>query len=96
MEWDSTGDQLAMLPKGVSHVLLYHQPTRETKHLDTSMKELCFLSWAHKEAVLAVGTARGNVLLYNDKQVGTKLDMISVGYVDRVDRKVDRGVGLSV
>jgi hypothetical protein len=46
-----------------------HQPTRETKHLDTSMKELCFLAWAHKEAVLAVGTARGNVLLYNDKQV---------------------------
>jgi hypothetical protein len=25
MEWDSTGDQLALLPRGVSHVLLYHQ-----------------------------------------------------------------------
>jgi hypothetical protein len=83
MEWDSTGDRLALLPKGVSHVLLYHQPTRETKHLDTSMKELCFLAWAHKEAVLAVGTARGNVLLYNDKQVRMRLLSVESSLLDR-------------
>lgn len=37
-QWDSSGDQLALLPTGVGFLLLYSQGTRETQRIDTNMK----------------------------------------------------------
>ncbi|KAK3285957.1 hypothetical protein CYMTET_6459 [Cymbomonas tetramitiformis] len=66
LEWDSTGERLALLPSGITTVLLYTLATRDTTKLDTNMKELAFLSWAKSAKMLAVGTGKGNVLIYND------------------------------
>lgn len=46
-------------------ILLYAPATKERTKVETGMKELTFLSWAKSGPVLAVGTAKGNLLLYN-------------------------------
>lgn len=38
-------------------------------------QDLCFLSWAKNASVLVVGTGRGNVLIYNEKQ-GKKIPIM--------------------
>jgi WD repeat-containing protein 19 len=41
--------------------------SKERTKVETGMKELTFLSWAKSGPLLAVGTAKGNLLLYNEK-----------------------------
>jgi hypothetical protein len=48
-------------------ILLYAVATKERTKVETGMKELTFLSWAKSGPLLAVGTAKGNLLLYNEK-----------------------------
>ena len=88
LEWDSEGDCLAMLLASSSAVQLYELSTRKISKLDTGMKEsLTFASWSEPisssgggrrgrvGSVLAVGTAKGNLVLYqksNRKKIPIK------------------------
>ncbi|GAQ81709.1 hypothetical protein KFL_000880240 [Klebsormidium nitens] len=65
LAWDAPGDTLAILQRGGYSILLYAPATKERTKVETGMKELTFLSWAKSGPVLAVGTAKGNLLLYN-------------------------------
>lgn len=69
VSWDPCSDQLAILPLGGTFPLLYNSVNREIINLDTGFKnqELTALSWSSTGSILAVGTVKGNLLLYNSR-----------------------------
>ena len=67
LDWDSTGEVLAVLQANSSTIPLWNFNTGELDLLDTNMKDLTFIKWSKVGPQLAVGTAKGNLLLYNRK-----------------------------
>lgn len=73
MAWDKRSEKLAVLvsgPKAVTgeSVLIYRVRQREPQKLETqTMKELTHLAWDPPGHMLSVGTAKGNVLLYDSR-----------------------------
>ncbi|XP_053110027.1 WD repeat-containing protein 19 isoform X2 [Hemicordylus capensis] len=66
MDWDQDGDTLAIIADKSSSIYLWDANTNKTSLMDTTMKEpMSFLRWSKSEALLAAGTAKGNVLIYN-------------------------------
>jgi WD repeat-containing protein 19 len=68
LDWDRDGDVLAVTQdkNGMLHLWSTHSP--EVIKLDSGMKEhLTVCAWAKTSNQLAVGTARGNLLLYNHR-----------------------------
>eukprot|EP01006_Ploeotia_vitrea_P030251 TRINITY_DN62715_c0_g1_i1.p1 TRINITY_DN62715_c0_g1~~TRINITY_DN62715_c0_g1_i1.p1 ORF type:complete len:1401 (+),score=199.79 TRINITY_DN62715_c0_g1_i1:64-4266(+) len=65
LDWDSTGETLAMLQQNSPTIPLWNFNTKKLDQLDTNMKELTFLKWSKTGPQLAVGTAKGNLLIYN-------------------------------
>eukprot|EP01063_Lacrimia_lanifica_P024004 TRINITY_DN3196_c0_g1_i1.p1 TRINITY_DN3196_c0_g1~~TRINITY_DN3196_c0_g1_i1.p1 ORF type:complete len:1447 (+),score=641.41 TRINITY_DN3196_c0_g1_i1:187-4527(+) len=67
LEWDSTGDTLAVLQAGAVQIVLWHSAGKKIEVIDTGLKGLSFMKWNKNGPHLAVGTAKGNLLLYNKK-----------------------------
>jgi WD repeat-containing protein 19 len=67
MEWDKDGEILAILQQGEDTVLLWRHSEREKKELEMSFKDPTFLSWSKVGPQLVVGTARGNMMIYNKR-----------------------------
>lgn len=72
LDWDKDGETLAVLQKNSSIIQLYNMNEDMVKDLETNMKELTFLSWSRVGPQLAIGTAKGNLMLYN-KQKNKKI-----------------------
>ena len=67
LEWDSAGETLAVMQQGSSVIILWNHSGKKLEFLETSMKDLTWMKWNRVGPQLAVGTLRGNVLLYNKK-----------------------------
>mmetsp|Transcript_83520 Transcript_83520/g.235548 ORF Transcript_83520/g.235548 Transcript_83520/m.235548 type:complete len:410 (-) Transcript_83520:127-1356(-) len=67
LQWDRYGDVLAILQASSQIVVLWQMKTREMRHLDTNYKDLTFMRWAPSGDLLALGTAKGALLIYNQK-----------------------------
>ena len=65
LEWDRDGEILAILQKGASTVQLYHMATESIEQLETNNKDCAWLGWSEVGPQLAVGSARGNLVIYN-------------------------------
>ncbi|KAJ0402088.1 hypothetical protein ATCC90586_000273 [Pythium insidiosum] len=65
LEWDPEGSTLAILQQGSSVVPLWDLATRSAQLLDTNLKDPTFLTWAATGGQLAIGTQKGNLVLYN-------------------------------
>lgn len=65
LEWDSEGSTLAILQQGSSVVPLWDNGTRSTLSLDTNLKDPTFARWSREGSLLAVGTQKGNLVLYS-------------------------------
>lgn len=65
LEWDKDGDCLAVLQETNAIIPLWSLSTRRVTPLDTGLKDPTFISWSKTSPHLAVGTAKGNLLLYN-------------------------------
>ncbi|XP_063240827.1 WD repeat-containing protein 19 [Bacillus rossius redtenbacheri] len=64
--WDADGDLLAVIAAGAPSVLLWDANTARRQQVDTGMRDpLSCVVWAKSGPLLAVGTARGNVAIYN-------------------------------
>ncbi|XP_070553702.1 WD repeat-containing protein 19-like isoform X2 [Ptychodera flava] len=64
--WDRDGDTLAVINDKNSTIILWDANTHKTSHLDSGMKDpLTFLLWSRVGHQLSVGTAKGNLLIYN-------------------------------
>jgi WD repeat-containing protein 19 len=64
LDWDPEGGTLAVLQQGSSVVPLWNLSSRQTQNVDTNLKDPSFLKWSTTGAQLAVGTHKGNLVLY--------------------------------
>lgn len=66
MDWSSDGSVLAVINDKSADVILWDSSSRKAASLDTSMRaQPTFIAWSKLGLVLAVGTAKGGVLVYN-------------------------------
>ncbi|KAF4682858.1 hypothetical protein FOZ60_010041 [Perkinsus olseni] len=64
-EWDTTGNVLALIQKGVVTVSIYHFDEDRLETLDCSREEPSFIAWNMTGPQLAIGTSKGNTIIYN-------------------------------
>ncbi|OQS06139.1 hypothetical protein THRCLA_01800 [Thraustotheca clavata] len=65
LEWDRDGNTLAILQAGNGVIPLWDLATRSTQNLDTNLKDPSFIKWSNSGTQLAIGTTKGNLVLYN-------------------------------
>ncbi|XP_033108550.1 WD repeat-containing protein 19-like isoform X2 [Anneissia japonica] len=66
LEWDKDGDTLAVVCDRSSVIFLWDANSLKTSQLDSGFKDgLCFVRWSRTGPQLAVGTIKGNLLIYN-------------------------------
>ncbi|KAF5840991.1 hypothetical protein DUNSADRAFT_14848 [Dunaliella salina] len=67
LQWDPDGEQLAIIPNGNTAVLVWSVVNKEVKKIDTDFKTQVFtaMAWSRTGKYLAMGTAKGNLLIYN-------------------------------
>lgn len=70
LAWDPVGDLLAILPAGNSCVYLWTASTKEAQKIDSEFKtqEFTCLAWSKNSVLLAVGTSKGSLLIYNARE----------------------------
>eukprot|EP00755_Sulcionema_specki_P023223 Sspe_Gene.78375::Locus_49029_Transcript_1_1_Confidence_1.000_Length_4205::g.78375::m.78375/K19671/WDR19, IFT144; WD repeat-containing protein 19 len=75
IDWDSSGETVAVMQQGSNSIVLWHQAGKKLETLDTGLKDLTFLRWSKTGPHLAVGTAKGNLVLYNKRTLKKSLSM---------------------
>uniref|UniRef100_A0A8C2H4P6 WD repeat domain 19 n=1 Tax=Cyprinus carpio TaxID=7962 RepID=A0A8C2H4P6_CYPCA len=76
LDWDKDGDILAVLAEKSSSVYLWDANVNKTSQLDSGMKDqMSFLLWSKTGPLLAVGTSKGNLLIYN-QQTSRKIPVL--------------------
>jgi len=63
--WDMDGEILAVLQSNTQIVSLYDVGEKKLSKLDVGMKGPCWMLWSKVGPQLAIGTTKGNLLLYN-------------------------------
>eukprot|EP01063_Lacrimia_lanifica_P024005 TRINITY_DN3196_c0_g2_i1.p1 TRINITY_DN3196_c0_g2~~TRINITY_DN3196_c0_g2_i1.p1 ORF type:complete len:1456 (+),score=570.56 TRINITY_DN3196_c0_g2_i1:76-4443(+) len=82
LEWDYTGETLAVLQQGSNQVMLWHSASRKIEALETGLKDLTLIKWNRAGPHLAVGTGKGNLLLYNKKTL--KMNKIMMKHTKKI------------
>jgi len=67
LDWDKDGEVLAILTAACSIVFLWDLNSKKLLEMESNMKDLSWLKWSGVTSQLAVGTGKGNLLLYNRK-----------------------------
>ncbi|CAM9307951.1 unnamed protein product [Choristocarpus tenellus] len=65
LDWDMDGDSLAVLQEGNGIIPIWDSSSRKILSVDTNLKDPTFMAWSKVGPQLAVGTAKGNLLIYN-------------------------------
>eukprot|EP00823_Brevimastigomonas_motovehiculus_P006125 TRINITY_DN4893_c0_g1_i1.p1 TRINITY_DN4893_c0_g1~~TRINITY_DN4893_c0_g1_i1.p1 ORF type:complete len:415 (+),score=66.41 TRINITY_DN4893_c0_g1_i1:119-1363(+) len=66
LEWDAEGRTLAMLQGGGSReILLWDLETKEVERIELNVRDTTFMKWSKRGKQLAIGTAKGDVLIYD-------------------------------
>lgn len=66
MAWDKEGDLLAVICEKMPIIILWDSNRRKLSQIDSSFKDsMSYLGWCKTSCLLAVGTTKGNLLLYN-------------------------------
>ncbi|KAK9830069.1 hypothetical protein WJX72_009571 [[Myrmecia] bisecta] len=70
LQWDATGESLAVLPRGQGFAIIWTAATKEAARVDITFKaqEASYMAWSRNGQTLAIGTSKGNLLLYNHSQ----------------------------
>uniref|UniRef100_UPI003AB0C784 WD repeat-containing protein 19 n=1 Tax=Centroberyx gerrardi TaxID=166262 RepID=UPI003AB0C784 len=76
MDWDKDGDILAVIAEKSSSIYLWDASVNKTSQIDSGMRDqMSFISWSKTSPLLAVGTAKGNLLIYN-QQTSRKIPVL--------------------
>ncbi|NXX60947.1 WDR19 protein, partial [Scopus umbretta] len=76
MDWDKDGDTLAIITDKSSAIFLWDANTNKTSQVDSGMRDaMSFLLWSRVGTLLAVGTTKGNLLIYN-RQTSRKIPVL--------------------
>ncbi|RMZ97287.1 WD repeat-containing 19 [Brachionus plicatilis] len=66
IQWDKDGDMLAAICEKLPIIILWDSNRRKLNQIESSFKDpMTFLTWSKTASILAVGTAKGNLLIYN-------------------------------
>jgi len=66
ISWDKDGEVLAILQSGNSAIIMWDAAQRKTMTpVETNMKDLCWMQWSKVGPQLAVGSGKGNLIIYN-------------------------------
>lgn len=70
LQWDPAGEQLALLPCYSSAVLIWTAATKEVQTIEADFKaqEVSCIAWSRTRGILAMGTSKGNLLLYATRE----------------------------
>ncbi|KAJ8679660.1 hypothetical protein QAD02_015447 [Eretmocerus hayati] len=64
--WDSDGDVLAVVTSGSSSIILWDATTGKRSQIDAGVRDgLTCLMWAKRSSLLAIGTQKGNLVIYD-------------------------------
>uniref|UniRef100_H2YLV9 Anaphase-promoting complex subunit 4 WD40 domain-containing protein n=1 Tax=Ciona savignyi TaxID=51511 RepID=H2YLV9_CIOSA len=76
MEWDKDGDVLCILSEKSSTIFMWDANQKKVIKIDSGAKDThTFLSWSRIDLHVAIGTTKGNVILY-DHKVGRKVPIL--------------------
>jgi len=67
LEWDKDGEMLAILQQGEGMVMLWRHAEKRLEVIEMNTKDPTFLAWSKVGPQLAIGTARGNMMIYNKR-----------------------------
>eukprot|EP00931_Biecheleriopsis_adriatica_P005604 TRINITY_DN107098_c0_g1_i1.p1 TRINITY_DN107098_c0_g1~~TRINITY_DN107098_c0_g1_i1.p1 ORF type:complete len:1382 (+),score=320.21 TRINITY_DN107098_c0_g1_i1:79-4224(+) len=67
LEWDKDGEILAILQQGEAMVMLWRHAENKLDMLEMSSKDPTWLAWSKAGPQLVIGTARGNLIIYNKR-----------------------------
>ncbi len=65
LEWNYSGEVLAILPKGNVAIYMWETLSKTTNRLNTKMPDLSFMAWSRNGSKLVVGNKHGNCLIYD-------------------------------
>uniref|UniRef100_A0A8D0A5G9 WD repeat-containing protein 19 n=1 Tax=Sander lucioperca TaxID=283035 RepID=A0A8D0A5G9_SANLU len=76
MDWDKDGDILAVIAAKSSFIYLWDASVNKTSQIDSGMRDqMSFILWSKLGQLLAVGTVKGNLLIYN-QQTSRKIPVL--------------------
>ncbi|KAG7313919.1 hypothetical protein KOW79_022415 [Hemibagrus wyckioides] len=78
LDWDKDGDTLAVIAEKSTSIHLWDANVNKTSQLDSGMRsvdQLSFLLWSKTGPLLAIGTSKGNLLIYN-QQTSRKIPVL--------------------
>ncbi|KAG7241299.1 hypothetical protein INR49_025817 [Caranx melampygus] len=76
MDWDKDGDILAVIAAKSSSIYLWDASVNKTSQIDSGMRDqMSFVLWSKTGPLLAVGTVKGNLLIYN-QQTSRKIPVL--------------------
>lgn len=77
MDWDKDGDILAAIAAKSSSIYLWDASVNKTSQIESGMSkdQMSFLLWSKTSPLLAVGTVKGNLLIYN-RQTSRKIPVL--------------------
>uniref|UniRef100_A0A1A7WGZ7 WD repeat-containing protein 19 n=1 Tax=Iconisemion striatum TaxID=60296 RepID=A0A1A7WGZ7_9TELE len=77
MDWDKNGDILAVIAAKSSLIYLWDASVSKMSQIDSGMSkdQMTFILWSKAGPLLAVGTAKGNLLIYN-QQTSRKIPVL--------------------
>ncbi|XP_019956067.1 WD repeat-containing protein 19 isoform X1 [Paralichthys olivaceus] len=76
MDWDKDGDILAVIAAKSSSIFLWDASVNKTSQIDGGMRDqMSFILWSKTSPLLAVGTVKGNLLIYN-QQTSRKIPVL--------------------
>ena len=64
LAWDYVGESLAVLQSGNNEIPIWDSTSRNVTMLDTKLKNPTFIKWSRHGPQLAVGSEKGNLLIY--------------------------------
>ena len=67
LEWSADGELLAVLQAGSPNITLWDANHSSVSSLDTGTKDISYICWSRAGPQLAIGTAKGNLVIYNKK-----------------------------
>ncbi|XP_046339799.1 WD repeat-containing protein 19-like isoform X2 [Haliotis rufescens] len=74
--WDSDGDILGIVCEKSTAIILWDANSHRTTQIDSGLKDtMTFLKWSNTGPQLAVGTLKGNLMIYNH-QTSRKIPII--------------------
>ncbi|XP_060772640.1 WD repeat-containing protein 19 isoform X2 [Neoarius graeffei] len=78
LDWDKDGDTLAVIAEKSTSIHLWDANVNKSSQMDCGMRavdQLSFLLWSKTGPLLAVGTSKGNLLIYN-QQTSRKIPVL--------------------